>query len=377
LLSVNNNVLYVSSSGNVLIGNTIGDGYRLQIVGSNQATSTFGQTYAGVAAYSQWISSSNAFVMGFDGAAGTTARMTIAGTGNIGIGTTSPGNRLAILGADETTNPTLGTNAGKFGIFNGVGAGTYGMIMGVINNGNSYIQVQRIDATATAYNLLLQPSGGSVGIGIATSNPSNILHIAQSNTGNIGIAIQNTNALYSSQLRFLNAAGAEKAAMSYVQSNNGLYFWVNGDDRMIINSSGHVTTPAQPSFLAVSNQGAQSYTSGQVMVFNLTRHNIGSHYNTSNSRFTAPTAGRYLFSVNIFTYTSYDSAIVLTINGSQYTPSDVVPYIFRNNFGGSITVSFSIILELSASDYVEVRTRSGSTSNVYMGHSHFSGHLLG
>jgi hypothetical protein len=98
--------------------------------------------------------------------------------GNVGIGTTSPGNRLAILGPDETVNPTLGTNAGKFGIFNGVGSGTYGMIMGVINNGNSYLQVQRIDTTATAYNLLLQPSGGNVGIGIATSNPGYKLEVS-------------------------------------------------------------------------------------------------------------------------------------------------------------------------------------------------------
>jgi hypothetical protein len=96
LLSVNNNVLYVSSSGNVLIGTTTGDNYKLQIVGANQATSTFGQTYAGVAAYSQWISSSGAFVMGLDGAAGTTPRITISSTGNVGIGTSSPADKLEI-----------------------------------------------------------------------------------------------------------------------------------------------------------------------------------------------------------------------------------------------------------------------------------------
>jgi hypothetical protein len=110
--------------------------------------------------------------------AGGDVEMTIGGTGNLGIGTSCPGNRLAILAADETTNPTLGTNAGKFGIFNGTGAGTYGIIMGVINNGNVYQQVQRIDGTATAYNLLLQPSGGNVGIGIATANPSAKLTVA-------------------------------------------------------------------------------------------------------------------------------------------------------------------------------------------------------
>ena len=103
--------------------------------------------------------------------------MTITNGGNVGIGTISPTNNLSILGADQTSNPTLGTNAGKFGIFNGTGSGTYGMIMGVINNGNSYIQVQRIDGTATAYNLLLQPSGGNVGIGIATANPNVILEV--------------------------------------------------------------------------------------------------------------------------------------------------------------------------------------------------------
>jgi hypothetical protein len=97
-------------------------------------------------------------------------KMTMLSGGNVGIGTSSPTNNLSILGADQTSNPTLGTNSGKFGMFNGVGSGTYGMIMGVINNGNSYIQVQRIDGTATAYNLLLQPSGGNVGIG--TSSPT-------------------------------------------------------------------------------------------------------------------------------------------------------------------------------------------------------------
>ena len=46
---------------------------------------------------------------------------------------------------------------------------TYGMLLGTLNSGTGWIQQQRTDGTATAYNLLLEPNGGSVGIG--TTNP--------------------------------------------------------------------------------------------------------------------------------------------------------------------------------------------------------------
>jgi hypothetical protein len=185
---ITDSIIFQSGSTNIGIGTTSLVTDTLLPIQIN-AVATTGQAY--------FASNNNGgygLLMGYDNANGyarirnvsntaltfetnNTEKVRITPTGNVGIGTTSPGNRLAILGADETTNPTLGTNAGKFGIFNGVGAGTYGMIMGVINNGNSYIQVQRIDSTATAYNLLLQPSGGNVGIGIATANPSTLLHI--------------------------------------------------------------------------------------------------------------------------------------------------------------------------------------------------------
>jgi hypothetical protein len=46
--------------------------------------------------------------------------------------------------------------------------GVYGLISGVLGSGSSYIQAQRVDGTAIAYNLLLQPNGGKVGIGTTT-----------------------------------------------------------------------------------------------------------------------------------------------------------------------------------------------------------------
>ena len=88
---------------------------------------------------------------------------------NVGIGTINPINKFTILGADDNL-PTLGSPSGKFGIFNGVSSNpTYGLLQGVLGTGSSYIQAQRVDGTAAAYDLLLQPSGGNVGIGKSTS----------------------------------------------------------------------------------------------------------------------------------------------------------------------------------------------------------------
>jgi hypothetical protein len=86
------------------------------------------------------------------------------------------------------------------------------------------------------YDSCIWEMSGSVGIGTIT--PLDNLHIAASEVGNVGISIQNTNASYSSQLRFLNCAGTEKAAITFVQSTTSLNLNVNQIDALIISSTG-------------------------------------------------------------------------------------------------------------------------------------------
>lgn len=84
------------------------------------------------------------------------------------------GNRIIVRGHGKLyvqstqgdTIPTLGVDNGKLAILNG---SNYGIIAGVTNTGDSYLQVQRVDGTATAYNLLLQPSGGGVLVNTQTA----------------------------------------------------------------------------------------------------------------------------------------------------------------------------------------------------------------
>ena len=95
-----------------------------------------------------------------------TERMRITNAGNVGIGYDSPGQKLQIAENTNYAPPGLGSNGGHVGIFKiDAGAPKYGMLTGVDSSGKVWQQVQRIDGTASAYDLLLQPSGGNVRIG--------------------------------------------------------------------------------------------------------------------------------------------------------------------------------------------------------------------
>ena len=141
-------------------------------------------------------------------------------------------------------------------------------------------------------------------------------------------------------------------------------------------SSGRVTMPYQPAFKArMSTNGNTSVANGSVMPFDTAMYNIGSNFNTSTYRFTAPVAGVYAFS-----YHSYK-------NGSS-TPSLIAARVntnalFRTRVDGStdtvIVAAFSCYL--SANDYVDVVNDSGVTfvafDNTTGSYTSFEGYLVG
>jgi hypothetical protein len=86
--------------------------------------------------------------------------------------------KLAIIGAFTTGNdtiPALGSTAGranKFTLLNDGGLGNYGLIGGVLGNGDVFLQAQRVDGTAQAFNIQLQPNGGATGFGVTDPTAS-------------------------------------------------------------------------------------------------------------------------------------------------------------------------------------------------------------
>jgi hypothetical protein len=102
--------------------------------------------------------------------------LTIDTSGKLNVGTVSTiyGWVQSTISAGSAT-PTLGTGSGHLTLSNG----TYGLAAGVNTSGDTWMQAHRFDGTATAYNLLLQPVGGRVSIGMLGA-PSGKLEIRDS-----------------------------------------------------------------------------------------------------------------------------------------------------------------------------------------------------
>jgi hypothetical protein len=217
-------------------------------------------------------------------------------------------------------------------------------------------------------------SSGRVGIG--ETSPGNTLSIkaaaatvrVQSSTGTNAAWQLFGNTAGNFYIGRDNSAGTDFGAAygSYLYSEGAypLVSWVNGAERMRIDSSGRVTMPYQPAF-SVKNPG--SSVSG-VQVFTGVYVNTGSHYNTSNGRFTAPVAGRYYFYFQALANPGNSDVRYLINGGAQsvYAESNETTYK---------SISFGIIFSLSANDYVQVDFFNGS--NYGLDYSNFCGYLLG
>jgi len=144
--------------------------------------------------------------------------------------------------------------------------------------------------------------------------------------------------------------------------------------------SGQVLTPNQPRFFAKCN--TSSYSTTSPIQFTSVDVNIGSGYDSSTYRFTAPIAGTYYFVSTTYVNagnTANDGGYPrFRVNGTstQYAYAGPGSSASPN---GHLTLTLTKIVSLSVNDYVDVTFNVYGTGSYFAGPSEttFGGYLMG
>ncbi len=250
--------------------------------------------------------------------------------------------------------------------------------------------------TATNNFTLYQPASpdGTVRLGVGNAGATTLDAVTVNNSGNVGIgtsfpgyklALESSSNFAIHLLKtgsndgwVRNIGTMDIAAASGGSSGQAITFSTGANfagltERMRIDGTGKVLMPYQPAFHAFRDT---AFNAGSgVIVFPTIVTNIGSGYDNSTGRFTAPVAGTYLILTSFFT-------------NIANAPIDFRINVNGSNVGGNATTGTTsvtrdchayIVRTLAANDYVTVEA-AGFGTNIPGGlgiFQTFSGHLIG
>ncbi len=206
------------------------------------------------------------------------------------------------------------------------------------------------DAIASTDSVYWLFNGQTIG---TLSVPSNSVGVGQLNTTEV-------------DARYVNATGDTINGTLTVKDSTGTDTYLN------VSSAGRVTMPYQPTFCGYAN--TTSGYSDSPLKYDATIVNVGSHYNTSTYRFTAPVSGNYFFSFSIWTGSASTTRCGFYKNGSPVGNSSY-PIGTRNQAGAQDNDSASVIIPLSVNDYVDIRCYEGAVA--IFSTNYFLGRLIG
>ena len=294
---------------------------------------------------------------------GSNERVRITSDGKMGIKTSTPIGTLDVYdGTFVLSKPNASGNERNWRfVNNNVAAGNLGLQVSTAAGGSSFANL--VEITKNGY------------IGIGEGTPDRRLHLKEP----AQIKLESTSTGNWSGLEFMASSGTNNYdAYMGMNDSDGVFFIdnnSNGHD-FIIDRDGRITKPNQPSCMAFNPNG-QMIAGGATAAFSSTRFNIGSHYNTSNGRFTAPIAGRYLVAYSgLHDYQGQSQAgFSIQLNGSDFNGGEAYDDIYGSSDNHQCQLAKTLILNMSVNDYVSIYVRSSGT-RIHQRYGSFSVCLL-
>jgi hypothetical protein len=291
--------------------------------------------------------------------------MSITCTGQVAIGATSNLNNFTIKSSSDTITAGGLSFQSRTCVTNYIAMG--------LNSSNDF-EIQTWTTPSWLTRMYIK-NDGNIGIGktpeaISTFRTLDI-------QGSTGAGVRLSDATNSTNLQ-------QTTGDFYINniSSGTIYFYNGNVERVRITSSGLVIKPYQ-TFFNVRSSTAQSISTGDnKVIYDTIVCSIGGTFNTALSRFTAPVAGVYAFTLSssitsggIHQY----HAFFIKING---TSSADVNYRFRGASNSCTGQWFGIIgnaqIPLAASDYVEIFGYTDATTMTLQGQeTRWQGYLQG
>ena len=295
------------------------------------------------------------------------------------LATTSTGiDVTGVITADSLTMDTGGVALLKTATDDNIRISqqTHASIQAVNDAANAFTEL-KLDGSSL---LLNSQSGGNVGIG--TSSPDNVgsttaLTINRA-SGNGQLSLMGNGTVYG-RIFADNATGDLK--MGNPTSNDVMFYTAN-TERMRIDSTGAVTMPAQPAFLAVSAANQLNIPASTLTTVVFGNEKFDQNADFASNTFTAPVTGKYQFNVHVRLENVDISAAYYQLHirsSNEIVAVDIISPKFTADLTYFV-MQGSILLDMDASDtaYVTIFQSGGAAqTDIDAGNdTAFSGYLV-